>query len=759
MRYLGLSAKILGVVIIVGFCGYAATVSFNTYSRAVKRTWLQKYAGATEDKFYDIRSGFYRSRHEPEVNNDVILVKIDDQSLQKINSWPLPRETWATLLERLKGYGAKIAAFDVFFPEPALACSADKNPDAVFAQAIRDFQSVNGNKVILSFTTSTDPETQTFKQVPMDVMFRGVANTRRAAGFDPFTTYIDRNTYPVESVLAGEPHLGSINMDPDVDGVFRHYKLTSSLKETVVDIGENGEKVEDVFYTDTYSLGLNAVNSVTGQDLLLEFDPTGSGHINLGRAPASKNEDFLRLNELGETKIRWHGGLDKFANISLHEVLFADPADKKLKKFFNNKIVFVGSTALGAHDLRNSPVDPQMPGVLAHMNLVHMIMHNYVYAPLKDSLNVTMTMFILGILALLSVMYFNKALLDIIALVVIGAVILIVDYQIYLPQGYELKLFFTLLALGSTYAWITILNFNQASAEKKMIKGAFSRYVAPAIVDDMLDHPDKLKVGGEKRDITCLFSDVRDFTSISEQLTPSDLGWALNRYMGKMTDIVFETNGTLDKYIGDAIVAFWGAPIDIGDHVTQAVDAAVKMLEALPEVNKELAAKGLPEFKIGLGLNSGECSVGNMGSDQIFAYTALGDAMNLGARLESLCKHYGAQILISEFTRERMEKDRFVTRQIDKVRVKGKKEPVGVHEVLYSYHPLYKEREFLDLFNDSYQKFLDKKFDEAKEGFEKVLAVFPEDKSSQRMIESCEKWLEIPPAPGEDHTITTMTTK
>ncbi|MEX0799213.1 MAG: adenylate/guanylate cyclase domain-containing protein, partial [Bacteriovoracaceae bacterium] len=309
------------------------------------------------------------------------------------------------------------------------------------------------------------------------------------------------------------------------------------------------------------------------------------------------------------------------------------------------------------------------------------------------------------------------------------------------------------------YSWVTFLNFNQASAEKKQIKGAFSRYVAPAIVNDMLEHPDKLKVGGEKRNITCLFSDVRDFTSISEQLSPSDLGWALNRYMGKMTDIVFETNGTLDKYIGDAIVAFWGAPLDIGDHVNKALEGAVGMLEALPAINEEFKQKGLPEFKIGLGLNSGDCSVGNMGSDQIFAYTALGDAMNLGARLESLCKHYGAQILVSEHTFEKMDQSKFTARLIDKVKVKGKTEPVGVYEVLYSYHPMSLEPEALIQFKKAYELFIVKDFARAKEMFESVLEKIPEDKSSLRMKEVCQLYIENPPAVDEDHTITTMTTK
>ncbi len=357
------------------------------------------------------------------------------------------------------------------------------------------------------------------------------------------------------------------------------------------------------------------------------------------------------------------------------------------------------------------------------------------------------------------IMLFNNAILDITSLIVIILGILLLDKYYFFPQNYDLKLLFVIIANVSCYSFITILNFSKASAEKKQIKGAFSRYVAPAIVNDMLENPDKLKVGGDRKDITCLFSDVRDFTSISEKLTPTELASALNRYMGEMTDIVFQTNGTLDKYIGDAIVAFWGAPLDIGDHVNQAMEGAVRMLEALPAINAEFAEKNLPEFKIGLGLNSGECSVGNMGSDAIFAYTALGDNMNLGARLESLCKYYGAQILISEFTYERMNREKYISRCIDKVRVKGKTEPVGVYEVLYSYHPLMLHQNALRDFKNAYDLYIQGKFAKARELFEAVLSVVPEDKASIRMIENCQYWMDNPPGVDDDWTITTMTTK
>lgn len=283
--------------------------------------------------------------------------------------------------------------------------------------------------------------------------------------------------------------------------------------------------------------------------------------------------------------------------------------------------------------------------------------------------------------------------------------------------------------------------------------------MAPAIVNEMLSNPDKLKVGGEKKDITCLFSDVRDFTSISEKLTATELSRALNKYMGAMTDIVFDTMGTLDKYIGDAIVAYWGAPVDVPDHPNLAVGAAVKMLEALPAINEQFKAEGLPEFKIGLGLNSGECSLGNMGSDKIFSYTALGDNMNLGARLESLCKHYGAQIIISEYTLARIDQNKFFTRHIDNVKVKGKTKPVSIYEVLYNGHRLMADQAMLNIYKEAYKKFIDMDFQGALKMFNEFLTKYGDDKPANRLKSSCEQFIEVPPAPGEDHTITTMKEK
>jgi len=531
MRFLGRFAKALGVVGIVLFC--ALSIIIGLIARDINHyetRELLSYASSLENKFYDFRMKKVLQFDPEKRDQNLVLVKVDDESLQKINSWPIPRENWAKALNNLKSYGAKIVAFDVFFPEKANACVGD-DPDDKFASAIESFQDKEGNKVIMAYTTQSNKSTAVFQEVPED-LFNFIMDSQQAGSKGFERRYVETGTYPIKALLAPMPEMAYINMLEDSDGVFRHYQVVANVDELYLP-----------------SIALKTYETMTGNSPKLEIDQLGTGALKI-------DDTKIHVNNRGESKVRWFGNEYMFESVSLHEVIFASPDDQKLKKVFKDKVVFIGSTATGAHDFRNSPIDAKMPGVLAHMNFLHMLSHKFFYAPLNESIVISFYMLGFGILALLVVMYFNIAILDIAALVAICASVLYIDYSFYLPDGYELKLFFTLSAFVLTYSWITFLNFSQASAEKKQIKGAFSRYVAPAIVNDMLEHPDKLKVGGEKRDTTCLFSDVRDFTSISEQLSPAELGWALNRYMGKMTDIVFETNGTLDKYIGDAIVAF-----------------------------------------------------------------------------------------------------------------------------------------------------------------------------------------------------------
>jgi len=224
-----------------------------------------------------------------------------------------------------------------------------------------------------------------------------------------------------------------------------------------------------------------------------------------------------------------------------------------------------------------------------------------------------------------------------------------------------------------------------------------------------------------------------------------------------MTDTLFEHRGTLDKYIGDAMVAYWGAPVEFENHAYYAVKGAIQMIERLPSINEEFKRDGFPLFKHGIGLNTGDCSVGNMGSNQIFSYTALGDNMNLGARLESLCKFYGVQINISEYTKNAIPADmakEFTFRTLDKVRVKGKENAVTIYEVLHPSHPLYNDHDSLSKHEEAFECYLNQRFEEAQNKFQELHEKYPEDKSFMRMYQICKDFKEVPPPPGWDGTYT-----
>jgi adenylate cyclase len=358
-------------------------------------------------------------------------------------------------------------------------------------------------------------------------------------------------------------------------------------------------------------------------------------------------------------------------------------------------------------------------------------------------------------------MSFKSPLLDVISVLIISLGLLVFDIFVLTPDGYEIKLFFTLFSIIGCYFWGTAIQFIITTKEKNKIKNTFSRFVSPAVVAEMLEHPDLVKVGGEKKNVTIFFSDIRNFTGISEGLSPEDLSTILNTYMGTMTNIIFETKGTLDKYIGDAIVAFWGAPIYFPNHAYLALVAAEKMTEALPEINSKFENLGLPKIQHGIGINTGDCNVGNMGSNLIFSYTVIGDVVNLGSRLEQLCKHYGIQLHISEFTKNALseeEQKEFTFRIIDHMKVIGKDTPVTTYEVLSSSHPFKLDNQALDQYHKAFSFYENKEFDQVVAILSLLHEKYPEDGPTKIMLENAQNFLENPPE-DDSELITTHKSK
>jgi adenylate cyclase len=680
-----------------------------------------------EDRFYD-----YRMRknldHGKKIKN-IILAKLDDEALKVIGRWPWKRQIWADLIHKFESFGTKSLAFDVIFSEPELVCG-NANGDIALSESIRSFQAVPDHKVILTYSNSRYQSKETYPETPEDLYNFMLDSKSDDENASLERYFVSNTTYPIKELLAAEPALGYISNEPSLDGSFRYYPLVNNI---------------DSLYMP--SMGLIAYMNYKNTPISIELGVNQSSIFNLG-------DKKIQLNGRGETKIRWIGDEQNFASVSLARIIKADDNDPDMINLLKDNLVFIGSTAIGAHDLRNTPINPTLPGVYSHMNMAYMLDQAYFYKPSEESISYSLYILAIGVILLLLIQLLSNPILDIVGLVSLIVAAYWIDHKFFINSGYEIKLFFCFFSFTAIYSWNTFLNFIKSNKEKKQIRGTFARYVAPSIVDEMLGNPEKLKVGGEKKNITCMFTDVRDFTTISEKLTPQELSHCLNIYMGRMTDIVFDTQGTLDKYIGDAIVAYWGAPLEVEGHPQKAVLAALEMIEVLPDVNKEFKVLGYPEFKIGIGLNSGDCSVGNMGSNTIFSYTALGDNMNLGARLEGLCKFYGCQIVISEYTLAEIDTELIIIRKLDKVRVKGKEKPVKIYEVLHSFHDFRTDNESYVKYDKAYDLYQDKQFKECSAIFTELSEKYPADKASARFRDFANEYIANPPDASWDGVYT-----
>ncbi|MDZ4085061.1 MAG: adenylate/guanylate cyclase domain-containing protein, partial [Bdellovibrionales bacterium] len=445
------------------------------------------------------------------------------------------------------------------------------------------------------------------------------------------------------------------------------------------------------------------------------------------------------------------------------------------KKFLKDKLLIVGATAIGVYDLRLSPFEENYPGVETHANVLSNLLTEEARAS-GEAIPATQPGF-LKVHPLeehyMWILIFVGGLLIAAALTWLGSVygllltiglllsIYFLDRYVLFANGYVFNVSIPTITVFLNFVGITSYKYFTEERKKQELKGTFAKYVSPAIVDEILKDPGNIELGGKKVELTVMFSDVRGFTTISEKLDPRALSSLLNSYLTPMTDLVFETKGTLDKYMGDAIMAFWGAPIPLEDHPQRAATCALKMLKQLKVLQAEYAAKGLPTIDIGIGLNTGDMSVGNMGSNTVRSYTVMGDSVNLGSRLEGINKEYGTRIIVSEFTQRRIAQD-FITREVDWVRVKGKAQPVRIFELMgtKASGPLAPDGQLLALlpeFEKGFRLYHERKFDEAVVAFTAALNTKPDDECSQLYIERCNEYLAEPPGNDWDGVYTMKT--
>jgi adenylate cyclase len=331
-------------------------------------------------------------------------------------------------------------------------------------------------------------------------------------------------------------------------------------------------------------------------------------------------------------------------------------------------------------------------------------------------------------------------------------------YFTFASKGQWLSFVIPAATLAANYAGITSVRMVREESEKRKLRKTFSQYLSPGVIELIEKDPEKyIRTGGEMKELTILFSDIRGFTTISEKLTPDELVQLLNEYFGQMTEIVFATNGTLDKYIGDAIMAFWGSPYPQEDHAFRSCSCALQMVSGLAKLNEKLKSSGRPPIGIGIGLNTGQVNVGNMGSTRRLSWTVMGDNVNLASRLEGITKQYHVQLIISEATYRHVS-SQFVCRELDKIRVKGKTQPVNIYELMDVAENSSAYESLLTGFDRAMQQYRKQNWTEAASRFADVLANFPDDGPAQVFLERAMEFSEHAPV-GEWDGVYVMKTK
>ena len=631
----------------------------------------------------------------PPMSDSVVVVAIDERSVNELGRWPWSRKVLARLIDNLSE--ARVVALDIVFSEPE-----NEESDGELARAIADA----GNVVLgffFRFDGTQEPTEEMLSLLQDSEFLRYELEGDRIKLLD--IPYVELSL-PVflEYALA----TGYLNAEPDPDAVYRHYTLANLYKGSIY-----------------LPLALQALRFYENKDFEMELSGKGIKRLSfMGRDIPVYEGRFHKINFYDVKKVKPIPAVDVIKGR-------IDPS------YFRDKAVFVGATEIGIYDVRPTPMDPVTPGVYLHLfTFSNFKEGHFIYQyRVLDIVAVVILCITPFIIAFHRNFYLR---IGAYGITLVGFVLL--SFLLFSLIGLEFNIFYPVFGLIlSVMSQEGILVFT-AERSVRELRRAFSSYVSPQLLEIITKNPDTLTLGGEKRLITVLFSDIRGFTTISEGLSPEDLVNLLNEYLNPMTQIILREGGMLDKYIGDAIMAVFNAPVDIDRQADRACRSALEMVRKTQELSSHFKDSYGVEVRIGVGINTGEAVVGNMGSDLRFDYTAIGDTVNLASRLEGLNKLYGTSIIISEFTKEKLEGE-FLTRKLDVVVVKGKKEPVPIYELM---EDSAQNREKARAFEEALEEYFRGNFDTAMVMFEEVSIRFG-DSTSRMFLSRCREMIENPP--------------
>jgi adenylate cyclase len=709
--------------------------------------WRPTFTEFLELKFYDLK---FRFRGARAPGKDVIIVAIDDDSVKAVGRWPWSRENMARLLTSLKTAGPRVIALDIVFAEKeeTVAYQAIRNlcdeiarrsasPD-VLALLEAEKSKTDVDRLLAKVLSQGPPTILGFFFQSVGGKVGGVQPEQLMGGsFLKASTYnvvrlldtqpsqvplvsatgIERNLPEITDAAAGD---GYFNMIPDPDGTVRWFPMS-------------------ILYGGEFFAPLTLVTLSHYQDkasMAITLSHWGVEGIRLGRRQ-------VPVDRYGRLLINFLGPAGLIPTYSAAAIMNGSLPAGVLK----DKIVLVGATAVGIYDLRVTPFSGTFPGVEIQATAMDNLLHgDFINTP---PLALGIMLLILVVLAILLGLVLPRLSAVLSFLFTLGVLVTYVglNYYLFSRHGLQLELFYPQALIVLVYLGVTSHRFLAEEEERKRIRKAFESYVAPTIVQEMLKHPEQLRLGGERREITILFTDIRGFTTMSEKLDPEALVTLLHDFLNPMSNIIIKQGGTIDKYMGDAIMALFGAPLAQPDHSRLACRAALEMVSSLAALNQEWAAQGRPPLRVGVGINTGPMAVGNMGSDRLFDYTAIGDNVNLGSRLEGLNKYYGTNILISQTTAAAVG-NAFILRDMDQVRVKGKAQAARIYELLGEGEPDPELARYLELYHRALALYRQGQFAESRTAFEQVLELRPGDAACQRYVALIQKHQENPPGPG-----------
>ncbi len=632
------------------------------------------------------------NQHKP--HPDLMVVAVDEKSVNELGRWPWSREIMARIVEKMST--AELVAFDVVFSEPSQG-------DQELARAIE----FSGNVVLGFFFRGVATQATSTEQVDYlrNSELLRVKKLDQKVGLREFPFVEVSIPVIATSALMQAP----FNSEPDADGLYRTYPIAYMFQGS--------------FFP---SMAFQVYRLYTNKDLELTLSKKGVQRASFGQMeiPVSRNSHvLLNLPKLTDVKVV--------------------PAVDVLKGRVNleKKIVFFGATEIGIYDIRPTPIDSSTPGVFLHYIALSNLLKGELIKDLSWSAYATVPAPILLLPLFKKLKRLRSRAIAFFIVVFIFVAIPLLSF-VYLKT--YVPFFYPILSLSFSYLSLEAYLYYASERRVAELRKAFSSYVSPQLLEIILKNPERLRLGGERRQITGLFSDIRGFTTMSESMEPEVLVSVLNKYLEPMTYIVLEEGGMLDKYIGDAIMAVFNAPIDLPEHPMRACRTALRMLEKLRELNTIFVEEYKLNLDIGVGINTGYAIVGNMGSNLRFDYTAIGDTVNLASRLEGLNKLYGTNIILSEYTAEYVM-DKFLLRPLDKVAVKGKKKPVLLYELMED-TPI--NRSLAELYKGSLEEYFEGNFEEAMKGFEQLVITY-KDRPSSTMLERCKSLIMEPPISWE----------